>query len=116
MKIDPKTLLTIVPREARSRVAVGVAIHIVQRSYCGRMTSKGLCTENCDNCQASLLNIFRLEDAQNPEALLTWLCKAQVASNEEKANEHTVVIHKDALGIPLPTSENVFADLLKEFT
>ena len=75
MKIDPKTLLTIVPREARSRVAVGVAIHIVQRTYCGRMTSKGLCTENCGDCQASLLNIFRLEDAQNPEALLTWLCK-----------------------------------------
>lgn len=116
MKIDPKTLIAVVPREAREPLTVGTAVLIVQRTYCGRMTSKGLCTQNCEDCAASLLNIFRLKEARNPGALLTWLCKAEVAANEEKAHEHRMEIRKNSLGVPIPASENVFADLLKEYT
>lgn len=111
MKIDQKTFKTFVPE--------GFPLHfwsaqgLTMRLYCGPMTARGLCTQDCQNCKARLVEAMNFHDANNPGALLTWKLRNAVALAQEanQVLEHTAP-RQNALGIKVES--NPFEALLHE--
>lgn len=108
MKISWKTLLRLVDTQ---NLPVGGTLYSLHRHYCNPMTARGLCTENCLDCQKGLGEAFDLGEARNPSSLLIWRLRNLLASKQEVPHEAPKMV--DAFG--LPTSETPFEDLRREY-
>ena len=77
-RLTEKRFDTIVPREVVHGAGIEyrrTAVLLTQRNYCKSMVARGVCTEDCTNCQATLVAAFKGVDpklAKNPNAVLTW--------------------------------------------
>jgi hypothetical protein len=110
MKIANTTFLSFVPQNSLRKPYL--ATGFVTKYYCGPMNVKGLCTENCEACKASIQKAFsNLNTANNPEALLTWCLRREVAVQQELGNQHVAPARKES--IFLPTPENPFLELAR---
>jgi len=63
------------------------ARNIVANYFCGTIMTRGACPENCPVCQDEIVDLFRLKEAKQPAALLTWLAKDHAARWIEKLIE-----------------------------
>jgi hypothetical protein len=110
MKIDQRTFKE---RLISDQIPFWTATTIIGRSYCGPMTAKGLCPQNCNLCAPKLQEVLDLTNARNPSALLTWKLRDLIAKNQEECHlhEHTEP-KKDALGLEF--DGNPFEAILNE--
>jgi hypothetical protein len=112
MKISHSILRTYVPEGFK--VQFGEAYRVVGRVYCGALTAKGLCTENCENCKARLQKAMQIEKAVKPAALFTWMLRnAVAAAQEENQAANAFVPDKNPLGFSTE-AKNPFQALLDE--
>lgn len=69
------------------RISFGAAWRIIAKLYCGRLFSGGTCPlangRDCADCKPYIMRIFDLNEAQNPEALASWIAKKQAAIANE---------------------------------
>ena len=79
MKISTETLLAFIKAD--------IDLQLTHQYFCGPMTTRGLCSSKCENCRTVLLESYRLDDARNPIALLTWALRNAVAIMQEQ-NPH----------------------------
>ena len=86
---------------------------IIRDHYCVALGSQGLCPIQCERCREELVDLFRLEEAKNPAALLTWLAKDRsarmierlIAAQKEaefQAMENRETAPEKLLGRPVP--------------
>ncbi len=73
-----------VPEQARGRIDIIQALHIIRRQFCSRVYLHSVCPMDCERCRVEIIDLFRLEEAEKPEALLTWLAKDHAARWIEK--------------------------------
>ncbi len=73
-----------VPEQTRKRVNIAKALDIIRREFCTRVYTRGVCPQDCLVCRREIIDLFRLEQAKKPEALLTWLAKDHSARWIEK--------------------------------
>ena len=102
MKIAAGTLMRIIPENRRAGIRGAVALEIVHRQYCGPMTVRGFCPQDCQFCQPALDDAFQLAEANNPQALLTYRLKLQLANAQDRAGDHRAERKTDAYGLPVP--------------
>ena len=77
--VDVKKIRDWIPEEARRRIGISSAWTIIKNHYCAALVGRGVCPIECTNCREALISLFSLEDAKNPEALLTWRAKDRSA-------------------------------------
>jgi hypothetical protein len=104
---------------------------IIAEFFCGTIITRGVCPQDCPACRAEVIDLFRLEGAKKPGALLTWLAKDHAARWIEKLIERQKAEEFPSLESPTaPLSEreafdalfpkrreegNLFVDLAKEY-
>jgi hypothetical protein len=100
-------------------IPISTVMRITHRQWCGPMTLKGFCSEDCSDpggsCAAHLQLAFKLDGARNPAALLTWSLKNQLASVQEETHVHEFVALKDIFGRTKASSDDILGDLAKRF-
>lgn len=123
--IDAKYLREWVDEKARRRINLHTAWSIIRSQYCAAVVARGVCPIDCENCREEIVSLFRLEQAENPEALLTWLAKdhstrfieKQIAA--EKAGEQFPALESAeelyAQLFPKRGEDDLFAQLMKEY-
>lgn len=82
--VDVKNIRDWVPMSARQRIDLTKAWGIIRDQFCAAVVARGVCPIQCERCKHELVDLFRLEKAGNPEALLTWLAKDHSARWIEK--------------------------------
>ena len=75
-------------------------LNIVHRFYCGPMNVRGLCTQNCQSCAASLKYALHLNHItpRNPGAMLTTALRREVGLNAERAQKQPAAPEQDIFG------------------
>lgn len=73
--VDVQHIRDWVPEAARRRVDLTKAWRIIRDQFCAAVVGRGVCPIVCERCREEIIDLFRLERAGNPEALLTWLAK-----------------------------------------
>lgn len=118
MKINGKTLLTLVP-DANQKLSYSAAISLTQKRWCARVFSAGYCTAQCEHCIDNIRTAFnRLNNAtdiKNPNALYTWLIRDEATKFIEKAREaekHEVTVERDIYD--RPTQRNPFLQFIDQ--
>src|SRR5689334_11044735 len=81
--LDENFIRKWVPEPARRRINIVQAYWIIRVQYCGALVSRGVCPVDCLLCQETVVSMFDLENAKNPEALLTWIAKDMSAARIE---------------------------------
>ncbi len=123
--VDVKQIRDWVPPEARHRINLTTAWSIIKREFCGAVVARGVCPDVCERCRGEIVDLFRLEKAGSPEALLTWLAKDHSARwiekliAEEKGRETFPAqgTPEQALDNLFPKREpgNLFLEMLKDY-
>ncbi len=130
--IDIKHIRDWVPQEARYRIDLTTAWRIIKREFCAAVVSRGVCPVVCERCREEIIDLFRLEKAEKPEALLTWLAKDHSARWIEKLIAAEKVSERGSLDPQFPAMEtpqqaydglfptrgeeaNLFLELLKDY-
>lgn len=119
MKIKTNVLYDFIPTEDRHGIAFATIAGTVRNIYCGRMTVRALCTENCEDCKLRIVNSLQWKGTLTgpPIGLLVWKLKQAVAiaEEEELKNKAAVAVKRDQFGSKAPVSEvNPFLNFLKE--
>ena len=120
--VTMKLLREWVPDAARGTISPYEAWRIIRAQYCRALIGRGVCPLECEQCRAEIVDMFRLERAENPARLLTWLAKDHSARMIEKliAAEKDFPAHEtppdpfNAL-FPKREPENLFLELLKDY-
>jgi hypothetical protein len=60
---------------------------VVGNYFCGTIQTRGVCPEDCQACRREVVDLFRLEEAKKPLALLIWVSKDHAAKWIEKLIE-----------------------------
>lgn len=85
--VSTSTLYTWITRE-QMRMPFGAAWRIVSILYCGRLFSGGTCPlangGDCETCKPYIQRIFAFDEANNPQALASWIAKREAAVANEK--------------------------------
>jgi len=103
-----------IPTEKLNGLNFWTAHGIVKKYFCGPLTAHNLCPQKCDECRARILGVFRLDDAKNPAALLTWILRDEVAKIRDENLSKGYTPKTDPLGVPMPES-NPFAALAEQY-
>jgi hypothetical protein len=82
--VDVKLIRDWVSPQARVRIDLTQAWTIIKDQFCAAVYARGVCPIQCERCREQIVDLFRLEQATNPEALLTWLAKDHAAKWIEK--------------------------------
>ena len=123
--VDVKNIRDWVSPEARYRIDLTTAWGIIKREFCGAVVARGVCPIECERCRGEIVDLFRLEKAGNPEALLTWLAKDHSARwiekliAEEKRRENLPAQESpqqayDGL-FPKREPGNLFLEMMKDY-
>jgi hypothetical protein len=100
MKIVPETI-ALFGVKSRLRNEYAAATY-VGNLYCGPMNARGLCTEDCNKCKASILRGFRFTDgARSPIALLTYNLRRELAVQQELAHVHVAPLVRKSIFVPV---------------
>jgi hypothetical protein len=111
MQIDQAPFKEFVPEDVRMNF--WAAHGIVRKHYCGPMTVKGLCPEDCQKCAARLTDMMHLEQANNPAALLIWSLRKAIALAQEarQIEEHKPQVRENLGFRELDPFEVILAEL-----
>jgi hypothetical protein len=82
--VDVNSIEDWVPVQARQRISTVQAWNIIRREFCAALYARGVCPIQCERCREQIVDLFRLESATSPAALLTWLAKDHSAKWIEK--------------------------------
>ena len=113
------------PETARQNINVAQAWRIISREFCGAVVTRGVCPIDCLRCKDQIVDLFRLEKAEKPAALLTWLAKDHAARwiekriAAEKISEQFPAMETpqqayDRL-FPIKNENNPFLEMLKDY-
>lgn len=111
--VDIQHIREWIPEAARRRIEVPTAWAIIKTHYCAALVGRGVCPIECSNCRETLVSMFGLEEAKNPEALLTWRAKDRSAKRIEEliaAQKHEEAQHSRMEFPPLETCNGSSAD------
>ena len=86
-QVPIEVIQEIVDKNGLKDLRASTACGIVLRNYCVPLNLKGICPGECEKCQAHLENMFRLQEAHNKEALLTWMARDEQAKMAEEFAE-----------------------------
>lgn len=106
--VDVKRVRDWVSQEKRRRVDLTEAWKIIKVQYCAALVGRGVCPVECDNCREAIISMFDLEEAKNPEALLTWMAKDRSAQEIERL----IAAQKTERARKFPTQETHPVDAL----
>ena len=125
--VDVQCIRDWIPEEARRRVDITNAWTIIKCHYCAALVGRGVCPIECGNCREVILSMFGLDEAKNPEALLTWRAKDRSAARieelieaqkrEERAEFPAMETDPDPLAslFAKPKGDNLFLELEKDY-
>ena len=123
--VDMRNLREWVTDPSRGRIALPAAWAIIRDHFCAAVVARGVCPVHCERCRKELTDLFRLEKAEKPEALLTWLAKDHSARWIEKL----IALEKSSEQFPAQETDrdtyaslfpkrgdvNIFLELLKDY-
>lgn len=82
--VDIQQIQDWVPEAARRRIDLSKAWGIIRDHFCAALVTRGVCPAQCERCREELVDLFRLDSAGSPAALLTWLAKDHSARMIER--------------------------------
>lgn len=105
---------------APRKVDLSSAWRIIRNHYCAALVGRGVCPVQCEQCREAITSMFRLEEARNPEALLTWLAKDVSAAAIERliaAEKAFPALESQTIAdlFPRKSPDNLFLAMLADY-